>query len=231
MVVHAPLRAAGLLVLGGLIAAGCTDFASPAELTKPTVLAVIAEPPVVAPGEPTELTAVIVDGSGELTGLPVRWSLIETYRGVPPMGTLTGSTYTAPDPIPTLPANAPPIDSVRLEVDTGATTLVTVKFVAVAAVALTNPTISAFTVGAVDAAAGPITVARGAVLDLAITTDPPLAADARFAWYSSAGEIVKYQSNPTTMTAAEDAGAGWLFIVARDGKGGMAWRGVEITVE
>ena len=44
-------------------------------------------------------------------------------------------------------------------------------------------------------------------------------------------KIVKYQSNPTTMTAAEDAGAGWLFIVARDGKGGMAWRGVEITVE
>ena len=91
MVVHAPLRAAGLLVLGGLIAAGCTDFASPAELTKPTVLAVIAEPPVVAPGEPTDLTAVIVDGSGELTGLPVRWSLIETYRGTKSLPFCAGS--------------------------------------------------------------------------------------------------------------------------------------------
>ena len=231
MVVHAPLRAAGLLVLGGLAAAGCTDFASPAELIKPTVLAVIAEPPVVAPGEDTQLTAVVADGSGELTGLPMRWSLVETYRGVPPMGTLTGSTYTAPDPIPALPANAPPIDSVRLEVDTGVTTLVNVKFVAVGAVDLTNPTISSFTVGSAEAAAGPITVARGAALDLAITADPPLTDDARFAWYSSAGEIVKYQSNPTTMTAADDAGAGWLFVVVRDGKGGMAWQGVEITVE
>ncbi len=211
--------------------ASCTDFATPAELTRPTILAVTAEPPVVAPGGQTELSVVVVDAGGVLTGLPARWSLVETYRGVPPMGSLAGSTYTAPDPLPPLPPNAPPIDSVQLEVDTGEGTLRAIKVIPVVALAATNPAITAFTVGADDGLAGPLTVARDAALELAVVTDPPAGDDARYAWYSSAGGIERYQSNPTTMVAAEAATRGWVFVVVRDGKGGVAWRGVEVIVE
>ncbi|HVV83204.1 MAG TPA: hypothetical protein VHE35_08990 [Kofleriaceae bacterium] len=226
-----PLAAAAAIVGAAAAGAGCTDFATPAELTKPTILAVIAEPPIVAPGAQTELSVAVVDGTGVLMDLPARWSLVETYRGVPPMGTLTGSTYTAPDPIPTLPPNAPPIDSVQLEVDTSAGTLTAIKAVPVASVDAANPTIDTFTVGASDALAGPITVTHGATLDLDVVTDPPATADARYAWYSSVGDIEQYQSNPTTMIAADQAKSGWMFVVVRDGKGGVTWRGVAVTVE
>lgn len=213
------------------VAAACTDFATPAELQKPTILAVTAEPPVVAPGAQTELAVVIADASGVLTDLPTRWSLVETYRGVAPMGTLTGSTYHAPDPIPTLPPDAPPIDSVKLEIDTADGTLAAIKAVPVASLTAVNPVIATFTVGTGDALAGPLTVARGQTLDMNVVTDPPTGDGARFAWYSSAGAIARYQSNPATMIASDAATTGWLFVVVRDGRGGVAWRGVEVTVQ
>lgn len=224
------LTVAAAVVLAAA-AAGCTDFATPAELTKPTILAITAEPPVVAPGGTAELAVVVADGDGVITGLPTGWALVETYRGVPAMGTLTGSTYTAPDPIPSLPANAPPIDSVQLTIDTGAATLTAIKVIPVATVEAANPVIGSFTIGAAEALAGPITVARDASLELTVLTDPPAGDDARFAWYSSAGLIARYQSNPTTLVAAEAATTGWVFVVVRDGKGGVAWHGVEVTVE
>lgn len=226
----ARLPAAALVVLA-LGATACTDFASPAELTKPTILAVTAEPPVVAPGGHTALAVAVADATGPLTGLPTRWSLIETYRGVPPMGTLSGTTYTAPDPLPTLPAGAAPVDTIQLEIDTAVGTLVAVKVVPVVSVATANPTITGLTVGDQDGLAGPVTIARAASLPLTLTTEPAPGEDARFAWYSSAGLIEKYQSNPTELVAADDAGGGWLFVVMRDGKGGVAWRGVQVTVE
>ena len=219
-----------LVAIAALAAAACTDFATPAELTKPTILAVTAEPPVVAPGARTELAVALADGTGVLTGLPTRWSLVSTYPGVPPMGTLTGSTYTAPDPIPTLPANALPIDSVKLEVDTAIGTLIAIKVVPVTTVITSNPTITGFTVGTGDALAGPLTVAHGQPVDLTVVTEPASGDTARFAWYCSAGAIDRYQSNPTTMVASDTPTSGWLFVVIRDGKGGVAWRGVEVTV-
>jgi hypothetical protein len=227
-----PSAGSSALAGAGLALAACTDFASPAELNKATILAVTADPPIVAPGAQASLAVAIADGGGLLEGLPVRWSLIETYRGVPAMGTLVGSTYTAPDPVPPLPENAPPIDSVRLEIDVGETTLAAIKVVPVAAIAgAANPAITALAVGDADGLAGPLTVARGATLALAVATEPAPGDDARFAWYSSAGAIERYQSNPTTMIADDEVGDGWLFVVVRDGQGGVAWRGVEVSVE
>ena len=81
------------------------------------------------------------------------------------------------------------------------------------------------------AAGGHDCVTRGQSLDLNVVTDPPSGDGARFAWYSSAGAIERYQSNPATMVASDTAATGWLFVVVRDGKGGIAWRGVEVTVQ
>lgn len=230
----APLAA----VLAAVLAAGCTDFATPAELTKPTILAITAEPPVVAPGASSVLETVVVDGTGVLDGLTQRHALVETYPGVPPMGRLEDDggvlRYIAPDPVPELPDDAPPLDSVQIDVDTPAGTLRAVKLMLVSsAVTTANPVISRLRVGDTDAlaATGPIVLAREAAVALDVAIEPPAGDDARFAWYSSAGLIERYQSTPSELVGAEEARSGWLFVVVRDGVGGVVWHGVPVTVE
>jgi hypothetical protein len=216
-------------------AAACTDFATPAELTKPTILAITADPPIVAPGASAVLETVVIDAGGVMLGLTERHALVETYPGIPPMGRLeqVGDEvrYIAPDPVPPLPDNAPPLDSVQFEIDTPEGTLRAIKVMPVAAVTATNPVISRLTVGDSDALAGPLTLARDAALAIEVAIEPPAGGDARYAWYTSAGLIEKYQSTPAELVAAEDARRGWLFVVVRDGVGGVAWHGVEVTVE
>ncbi len=218
-----------------LAAAACTDFASPAELTKPTILAVIADPPVVQPGAQATFETIVVDANGVLGPLPTRHTLIETYPGVPPIGRIEedagGARYIAPDPVPPLPGNAPPLDSVSVAIDGPEGTLTAIKVMAVLPTTAANPTIASLTIGDGDALAGPVTVARGAAVALAVTSDPPAGDDARFAWYSSAGEIAYYQSTPTEMIAAEEPGMRMLYVVVRDGRGGVAWRAVQIEVQ
>jgi hypothetical protein len=215
----------------------CTDFATPAELTKPTILAVTADPPIVAPGASADLTTVVVDGSGVIAGLTQRQMLVETYPGVPPMGRLEveGDTvrYIAPDPVPPLPENAPALDSVQIDIETPDAVLRTVKVMGVQAGTFANPVLARFTVNGVDAltATAPITLARNAAVTIDVAIDPPATDMARFAWYSSAGLIEKYQSTPTELVAAEVASQGWLYVVVRDGALGVVWRGVEIVVE
>ena len=229
--------AASLLALPLVAAAAaCTDFATPAELTKPTILAITAEPPVVAPGASSVLETVVVDRNGVLAGLTQRQSLVETYPGVAPMGRVEVDggevRYVAPDPVPELPDDAPPLDSVQIEVDTADGPLRAVKLMLVTdAVATANPTIDRLTVNGVDALTGPVTLGRNAAAAIDVGIDPPAGEDATFAWYTSAGLIERYQSTPAELVAAEDATSGWLFVVVRDGVGGVAWHGVPVTVE
>ncbi len=217
-------------------AAGCTDFASPAELTKPTVLAVIAEPPIVAPGATTTLTVAMAGPDGPLEPDAVSWRVVETLPGVPPFGAVeaadgTSATYTAPAEVPELPEGALPIDSVEATITAGDEQVVVIKGVAVLGdVEAANPTITAVVLGdeaVVDAA----TVARGQTVELTVATDPAPGENATFAWYTTAGAIDQYQSNPTELVGADEARDGWLFVVVRDGLGGVAWRGVEVGVE
>ncbi len=226
------VRLAVVLLVG---AAACTDFATPAELTKPTILAITAEPPVVAPGASSVLETIVVDAGGVMTGLTQRHQLIETYPGVPPMGRVerVGDEvrYVAPDPIPELPDNALPLDSVQIEIDTPEGTLRAIKVMPVTTVTAANPTITRLTVGDADGLAGPLTLARNTPVAIDVAIEPAAGEDARFAWYSSAGGIERYQSTPAELVAAEEARQGWLFVVVRDGAGGVAWHGVEVTVE
>jgi hypothetical protein len=229
-------RLAVLLTTGLLaLAAGCTDFATPAELTKPTILAITADPPIVAPGASSVLDTVVVDRNGVMDGLTQRQVLVETYPGIAPMGRLeeTGGEvrYVAPDPVPELPENTLPLDSVQIDIDTPDGTLRAVKVMVVADTTSANPTLSRLTINGADALAGPVTLERNAKVAVDVGTDPAPGEDARFAWYSSVGEIEKYQSNPTELVASEDAGSGWIFVVVRDGVGGVAWRGVQVTVQ
>ena len=113
------------------LATACSDFANPSELTKPTVLAVIADPPLVAPGAATSLSVVMAGPDGPLDPSAVQWQLIETLPGVAPIGTLTAdgvtATYQAPEQLPELPDGSPPLDSVQATITAGDTSVVVVK--------------------------------------------------------------------------------------------------------
>ena len=220
-----------------LATAACTDFATPAQLEKPLILAITADPPLVVAGGQSQLDAVVVDGDGVKTGLTTRYRLIETYDGVAPIGRLDDSAapvrYLAPDPVPSLPGNAPPIDTIEVTIDgLPDGPLTALKVMGVAPVETANPRITALTIGDGDGLAeGPLTVRRGDRRALTLTVDPPPSDDASFAWYTVAGTIEKYQSNPCELVVGDEARSGWLFVVVRDGLGGVAWRGVELRVE
>jgi hypothetical protein len=207
------------------LAAGCESFPTPAQLDHATVLAVVADPPVVAPGGTSKLSVFVADHGGPITP-PTAWTVVPTYTGVAPMGTITaeadgGATYRAPDAVPALPPNVPPVDSAQVTVMSDPQ-IVAVKLVAVAAgVTAANPAITDVTVDGASGAAG-VTVPVGGSAALAVVTDPAPDAHWTYAWYATMGEIKDYQSNPTTITGGAGAGDGFLFVVVRDGAGGAA---------
>lgn len=229
------MRFAPALVLVSSVWAttACTDFATPNQLERPTIIAVVSEPPVVRPGQTAELSVVVADATGVLTAPPATWALVEAFPGVAPLGTIdgdaTGATYTAPATVPDR-GDIPPLDAATVTVETTDGPLTAVKGVGVVELAAANPTITALTIDGADATAG-VTVTRGGTYALAITTDPAPGEDARFAWYSPVGDIAKYQSNPCELVVPMDATSGPLIIVMRDGVGGVAWRQVALTVQ
>jgi hypothetical protein len=152
---------------------------------------------------------------------------------VPPFGAIEADAdgtarYTAPDPVPALPEGAPPVDTVEVTVEAGDTSVTALKVMLVEDLPLTNPTITSLVVGEVEATSG-MNLAAGVAYPLQVQTDPPAGESTRYAWYSTVGEILRYQSTPTELVAGGDGG--WLFVVVRDGMGGVAVRGVEITVQ
>ncbi len=228
------LALAALSSLAGL-AVGCDDFATPAQLSAPTVVGVLAEPPVVRPGSSTLLTPLIASPDGPLPPMAATWELTETLPGFPPFGEIMGhpdgtATSLAPDEVPELPPNALPIDSVQLTLPLGGRSASVLKAVLVADATTANPTISALTVDGVAAAEGaPIELTAGTAVSLEVVTSPAVSDRATYAWYASIGEIEAYQSSPCSYVAQEP-GNGWLFAVVRDGQLGIAWRAVQVTV-
>ena len=79
--------------------------------------------------------------------------------------------------------------------------------------------------------ASPAIVPSGATVALSVTTDPATTDDARFAWYTPVGDIKYYQSNPCELAVPTDAVSGPLIVVVRDGKGGVVWQQIALTVQ
>jgi len=219
--------------LSGL--AGCTDFATPAELQKPTLLAVVADPPIARPGGQTRLELVVAGADGRMQA-PATWTLIETLPGVAPMGTIAANpdgsaTYQAPAQVPDRGPGVQPIDTVQIDIAAGERPLVAVKAIGVVDVAAANPALRAVTVAGADAMET-VTIARGQHAPTTVEIDPAPGQGATWAWYTTLGHFDDdYQSQTATLIAPDDAGTGWLFVVARDGRGGVAWHGSRLTVE
>jgi hypothetical protein len=213
--------------------AGCEKFPTPAELDHPTVLAVIADPPVIAPGASSRLTVIAADYDGPIAAPPTGWALVPTFPGVEPMGRVVANadgsaTYTAPDPVPALPDKVPPVDSVQATVAV-APQVVAVKLVVVqAGVVSPNPVITDITLDGVSIANGG-TIGVNAPAQLAMTVDGTPDENWSYAWYATAVRIPHYQSNPTDVEGADAPLDGWIYAVVRDGRGGAAVRAVQVT--
>ncbi len=222
-------RLALLLVLA---TTACTDFATPNQLAKPTIVAVVSDPPIVPPGGTAAVTVVLADASGVVLAPPTAWALIEAYPGVAPLGTIrgdaAGATYTAPATLPDR-GDIPPVDTASVTVDTAVGPLTAIKAMPVIDVAAANPTLAALDVGGASGLSG-ATVARGAKVALSVTTEPAASGDATYAWYTPVGDIQYYQSNPCELEVPTDAQSGPLIVVVRDGKGGVVWKQIALTV-
>jgi hypothetical protein len=227
--------AIGGLAMATLAAAGCDDFATPAQLMAPTVVGIIAEPPVVKPGESTRLTPLIAAPDGPQQAAAATWSLVETLPGVSPFGQVIGNpdgsaTYRAPREVPPLPENALPLDSVALQMSLGGRITSTLKAVLVTDLATANPAIGEVTADGIEIADGAtLELTTGVPVELAVASTPAASDRTLYAWYTSIGEIEDYQSSPCGFLA-KTAGRGWLYIVVRDGQLGVAWRAIAVAV-
>ncbi len=216
-----------------VLVAACDSFPTPAQLDHATVLAVIADPPIVAPGGTSHLSVVAADHDGPITP-PVAWAMASTYPQVPPLGAVVAdsdgtATYTAPDPLPTLPAGTPPVDTVQARVMSDPPVDALKAVGVVAGVASANPKITDVTLDGASVLAGG-SIAVKAMGLLAVATDRAPDDHWTFAWYTTAGTIDHYQSNPTTIVGADAAGPGWLYVVVRDGAGGAAVAQLQLSV-
>ena len=217
-----------------VLVAACTSFPTPAQLDHATVLAVIADPPIVAPGATSHLTVVVADGHGPITP-PVTWAMASTYPQVPPMGAVVAdsdgtATYTAPNPVPTLPSGTPPVDTIQASVMSDPPVDALKAVGVIGGIASANPKITDVTLDGTSVRAGG-SIAVKAMGQLAVATDPAPDDHWTFAWYATAGTIDHYQSNPTTIVGADLAGPGWLYVVVRDGAGGAAVAQIQMTVQ
>lgn len=215
------------------LAAGCESFPTPAQLDHATVLAVIADPPVMPPGGTSKLSVFVADHGG-LIAPATAWTVVSTFDGVAPIGTVTAdgdgrATYHAPDPIPALPPKVPPVDSVQVTVMSDPQ-VVAIKLVGVeGGVVSANPAITDVTVDG-GSAGSAVTVPVGGAAALAVATAPAPDEHWTYAWYATVGEIKAYQSNPTMISGGDTPGDGWLFVVVRDGAGGAALRALPLSV-
>jgi hypothetical protein len=204
--------------------AGCADFATPAELDRPQILAIASEPASLEPGARARLSILVAGPEGEMEVGAVSWRVAG-----PALGRIEEEAgevyYRAPSAIDEDPAGTLVEATARVD---GAE-LVGVKAMVIGAVELANPAVSA-----IEANGQPIgealVIARGERVELTASLQPAASGDEQLAWYSNRLVIEKYRDQPTEAVAPEEAGDGWLFAVARD-RGGVGWRAVPVVIE
>ncbi|MCP4445208.1 MAG: hypothetical protein GY811_07690 [Myxococcales bacterium] len=206
----------------------CDDFASPAELSRPQILAIQSEPASVSLGGSTELSLLLADENGPVDGPEVTWS-IQSDFGLTALGEIVVqdgvASYVAPETL----SEAPALVSLEARLVQGGETLIGLKGILVGGPTLVNPEISAVTLDG-TAVGDELLLPAGAEATIAVEMASPLSADATFAWYARPGTIDAYRSSPTTILAPEESGEGWLFVVVRD-RGGITYESIRTRVQ
>lgn len=206
----------------------CDDFASPAELSRPQILAIQSEPASVGPGQSTDLTVLVANSDGPILAPAVSWS-IQSNLGPDSQGEIVvrdgTATYIAPVNVPQLPA----IISLEAQIQQDGETLIGVKGILIGGPTLVNPTITAITLD--DAVPETeLVLQAGRESTLAVQLESPPSPDATYAWYASTGVIDAYRSSPTTILAPDEPDDGWIVVVVRDG-GGIGFHTIPTRVE
>ena len=219
----------------GMNSAGCDEFATPAELAKPQILAIRADPASVSPGGTTTLTILVADDSGPVVDPAVTWETTATNPGEPPLGSVASPSgeqvvFTAPSEV----SDSIAVASVMARVTISGDELLAIKAVPIGDVPLSNPELVALTADGGDLlASNTLSLTRGQTVSLEVEVDNGLVGDdmTSFAWYTTSGAIERYQSNPVELVAADEPGSGSLIAVVRNGVGGVVWRILDVAVE
>ncbi len=216
------------LMLTVVVALGaCDDFASPAELSRPQIIAIQSVPASVDLSESAELSVFLAGPDGPIENTDIDWS-IESDFGLAALGDIVVSdgkaTYTAPDAAPELPT----LVSLEARVEQDGKTLIGVKALLIGGPTLVNPTITAITQNGIPTEQ--LMLATGSTTTLGLQMDTALGPDATYAWYANPGMIDKYRSSPTSIVAPDEPGAGWIYVVIRD-RGGVAYHAIPAQVQ
>lgn len=195
-----------------LFVAACSDFATPAELDHPQVLAVRADPPALSGPGSVALDVVVAGDDGLIVP--------ERIAYFPALGTMTDNgLYVPPDPVPTTPTDVH-ID-VEVNIPGRAEPLLAEKWIELGAeTTRENPRIHALYVGDNEA--------TGALIELDLVTDVEVATDVdnQIAWYSTVGVIENYRDNPAVFLVEPEeieGATGTLIAVVRDERNGVSW--------
>jgi len=214
-------------ILSITLAAGCltacTDFETPAELSHAQILAVRADPPVVAAGERARLSVLVAGPDGRIEPAAVDWTGPVEIDG-------DGAWYRAPGSVDA--GGIFDTIEVAVELDDG-TTLTAVKAIGVGLpVVAANPEILEARVDGAPIVDGePVILEVGQSVELDLRVSPAPGPDAIFSWYATTGEIDLYRRSPTELAAPDEPATGSLFAVYRDGLGGVAWRELSLRIE
>ncbi len=204
------------LAAGALTA--CSDFDTPAQLPHPQILAVVAEPPIVAAGERAALSVLVAGPDGPMAPA-LTWSAPVVVDG-------DGQAwFEAPvDAAPgfaTVEVTATLADGTALSAE---------KAVGVGRVPADNPVIAQIRVDGAPVQDAAV-LHRDWVAELSADVSPAPTADAMFAWYATVGELSFYRRTPAELETPSEALTGHLFVVYRDGFGGVAWRHVPLEID
>ena len=239
------------LLFAGAAACG-GDFQEDLSLVKRLrILSIAAEPPGLAPGNSTTLSALVVDPKG--AGRPITYTWAVCLAAVVTPGDLplseaacanpaarivigTGATPTWAVPANTLSGldlaqQQAGIDvPLVLEVRAGGDRHDAVKRVHIAeALAFDrNPTVTALRVNGSDPGSGAATVTWSSTVNLSATvTDPDAGNFATIEFFATTGSMDFNQTSsdgivPWKLSGTQPADA-WVYAVTRDGSGGNAW--------
>lgn len=196
-----------------LICAGCPSLPTAAQLGEPQILALVAEPPCAPAGGSASLSALVAGPDGAIAPDRTSWS-----------AAADGQITVSGDQV-VVSADAPAGATMEIEVEVavGETILRGFRSFRVGA-DCANPHVADVVV---DDASATVLTARANV-DLDVRVDRGSASSV--AWFTTAGKIDLYRQAPTKLVVGDRDGDHVLFVVVRDGAGGVGYLERTVTV-
>lgn len=200
-------------------ASGCPSLPTASDLGEPQILALVADPPCLQPGASAQLEALVAGPEGTLAPSRVVWSVAPGS-----VGTIEANHVRA-----AVDASRGALLEVDVAVDADGVTLHGFRTLAVGACA--NPVLAGITVDGIPApVSGVLTMSSSSSVTLDVSVDGTPAAERLVSWFSTAGAIRLYRHTPTELVVRDAPGTGALYVVYRDGNGGVAWLEHDVQV-